>query len=157
MWGWKKPEADLWDWRATDAKLSRTLTTVYPCRCDVSIKLTPKLTKQQLRPPPVPGREHYPMACDWLQIVVAAMIQHSKTLLPSRCMVQCDPALPARLREMRWNVKRFQRGRGANREWLTADACPGCGPGRRRLSVVCTGVRATCFEQNEILRYARVT
>ena len=52
-------------WRATDAKPSRSLTTVYPRRCDDILQSTPRWGKHQLRPPQVPGRERHPMAGDW--------------------------------------------------------------------------------------------
>ena len=52
-------------WRATDAKLPRSLTTVYPRRCDDIPQSTPRWGKHQLRPPQVPGRERHPMAGDW--------------------------------------------------------------------------------------------
>jgi hypothetical protein len=50
---------------ATDAKPSRSLTTVYPRRCDDTPQSTPRWGKHQLRPPQVPGRERHPTACDW--------------------------------------------------------------------------------------------
>jgi len=36
-------------------------------RC--TTQLTPKSPKHQLRPPPVPGRERHPVACEWSSIV----------------------------------------------------------------------------------------
>jgi hypothetical protein len=51
-------------WRARDAKLPRSLTTVYPRRCDEIPQSTPRRGKHQLRPPQMPGRERHPMAGD---------------------------------------------------------------------------------------------
>jgi hypothetical protein len=52
-------------WWATDAKLLRSLTTVYPRRCDDIPQSTTRWGKHQLRLPQVPGRERHPTASDW--------------------------------------------------------------------------------------------
>jgi hypothetical protein len=81
-------------WRATDAKPSRSLTTVYPRRCDDIPQSTPRWEKHQLQPPQVPGRERHPTACDWSSTLRLRSGQAVRENLPTLAIARKAEAGP---------------------------------------------------------------